>query len=329
MVRPRAARTRTRTLHPGAPTGEVHNDAKYAVARRVPDRGHHQPWRHLGAKGLRRPCPPVGCPQIQNFEGQNPSGLPCNLILAQTVSLMTEVEYAVAVSPIAKTVTCDPTTNIAVVSGAVDEAGMELPEAQAHAQVRITQIDYGDAPDPTYPTLKASNGAAHTIVQGFYLGRSVDAEPDGQPDPAALGDDNNGVPDDEDGVAFLAPDRAGQAGLRGGDSPGRRCAGCLDRLRRQRRLGASGRAPVRRGQLDGERRDQPRVLPVPATALPGSTFARFRLSRAGGLTPWGPAPDGEVEDYQITIDDPGDVKWVQPPNPNLSGLHTHDSRSPL
>ncbi len=42
---------------------------------------------------------------------------------------------------------------------------------------------------------------------------------------------------------------------------------------------------------------------VPAGAQPGDTFARFRLSSAGGLLPTGYAPDGEVEDYRVTIVD--------------------------
>ncbi|MBI2480469.1 MAG: hypothetical protein HYV60_18130, partial [Planctomycetia bacterium] len=40
---------------------------------------------------------------------------------------------------------------------------------------------------------------------------------------------------------------------------------------------------------------------VPGTALPGTTFARFRLSGSGNLRPTGPAADGEVEDYRVTI----------------------------
>ena len=35
----------------------------------------------------------------------------------------------------------------------------------------------------------------------------------------------------------------------------------------------------------------------------GNTFARLRLSSAGGLLPTGPANDGEVEDYIVTISD--------------------------
>ena len=40
---------------------------------------------------------------------------------------------------------------------------------------------------------------------------------------------------------------------------------------------------------------------VPPGALTGATYARFRLSTAGGLSPAGYAPDGEVEDYWVTI----------------------------
>jgi hypothetical protein len=38
-----------------------------------------------------------------------------------------------------------------------------------------------------------------------------------------------------------------------------------------------------------------------AEVVPGDTFARFRLSSAGGLSPTGEAADGEVEDHEVTI----------------------------
>jgi len=40
---------------------------------------------------------------------------------------------------------------------------------------------------------------------------------------------------------------------------------------------------------------------VPWSATLGPTFARFRLSSAGGLPTTGAAQDGEVEDYRIAI----------------------------
>ena len=42
-------------------------------------------------------------------------------------------------------------------------------------------------------------------------------------------------------------------------------------------------------------------LTVPGDAASGDTYARFRLSTAGGLGPTGLAADGEVEDYRVTI----------------------------
>jgi hypothetical protein len=55
------------------------------------------------------------------------------------------------------------------------------------------QLDFGSAPDsltvPRYPTLLAHDGARHVIAYpGFHLGSRVDADRDGQPNSAALGD---------------------------------------------------------------------------------------------------------------------------------------------
>ena len=70
--------------------------------------------------------------------------------------------------------------------------------------------DYGDAPDPKYPTLLANNGARHIYwPNGPFMGMGVDTEPDGQPGPLALGDDNNAT-DDEDGVTIHGPWVIGQ-----------------------------------------------------------------------------------------------------------------------
>ena len=49
-------------------------------------------------------------------------------------------------------------------------------------------------------------------------------------------------------------------------------------------------------------------FPIPATAAIGNTYARFRLSTDGGLTPRGLAADGEVEDYTVEV-----VEWNDRP----------------
>ena len=53
-----------------------------------------------------------------------------------------------------------------------------------------------------YNTLLNNNGPRHQIIPGLFMGALVDAEPDGQPNVPATGDDINppNGPDDEDGV---------------------------------------------------------------------------------------------------------------------------------
>ncbi|MGQ0618313.1 MAG: hypothetical protein ACT4QA_00105 [Panacagrimonas sp.] len=63
-------------------------------------------------------------------------------------------------------------------------------------------LDFGDAPDPTYLTLLASNGARHALSSSLRLGPTIDSEAEGQPNSGATGDDLAGV-DDEDGVSFV------------------------------------------------------------------------------------------------------------------------------
>ncbi|MHC4501193.1 MAG: DUF7901 domain-containing protein, partial [Planctomycetota bacterium] len=80
------------------------------------------------------------------------------------------------------------------------------------------ELDFGDAPDPCYPTLLANDGARHIIGGPYFCdpvgGDAPDPEPDGQPDAAATGDDNN-ADDDEDGVSFpqLIPGQPGIVAL--------------------------------------------------------------------------------------------------------------------
>ena len=110
-------------------------------------------------------------------------------------------------------------------------------------QVRIEEpLDWGDAPDPAYPTLAANNGASHILTaNGPVLGALVDAEPDGQPNGTATGDDNSGLAD-EDGVAFATPLLPGQQACVNVTQGGRgRRVIRLDRLRPQRRLGRQHR----------------------------------------------------------------------------------------
>ena len=75
----------------------------------------------------------------------------------------------------------------------------------------LLAIDFGDAPDPNFPTL-LPGGAQHTIVSGFHLGTLVDAEADGQPTADATGDDTDGSNDVGSPTAYLDSSGTG-AGL--------------------------------------------------------------------------------------------------------------------
>ncbi|TWT78378.1 FG-GAP repeat protein [Posidoniimonas polymericola] len=162
-----------------------------------------------------------------------------------------------------------------------------------------TLADFGDAPAP-YPTLLAQNGALHAPspvgIQGPRLGASSSLETNGSPSAAANGDDDDGVsfvglfPGSVKGIVAIAvQDAPGRVdawidfnGDGSWDSPGEHIL---------------SDAPVVVG-------DNTLIIKVPAWANPGVAYGRFRLSTAGGLGYAGPAADGEVEDYAITIEAP-------------------------
>jgi len=185
------------------------------------------------------------------------------------------------------------------------------------------QSDFGDAPDPAYPTLRASNGAEHIIVPGLYLGSGVDGDPDGQPDATATGDDNDGN-DDEDGVTFLtSPLVPGQPGnVRVDDTGGGLLDAWIDFDGNQSWMDGgdriAGSTPLSVGA---------NVLGfyVPPWSLPGSTVSRFRLSSQGGLPPIGSAPDGEVEDHLVQIEEGPPYKWLQEPDLRMTGIDVNAS----
>jgi hypothetical protein len=188
----------------------------------------------------------------------------------------------------------------------------------------VELLDFGDAPEDTsfgYGTLLASDGARHIVVPGYNLGPSIDAEPDGQPTTQADGDDLNGSYDDDDGILLFST--AGTLGTV--DVDGGPAGGMLDAWVD---YNANGMFDHPSEHLFGG--SSILLLPgpnpslsftVPLTAVPGFTYARFRLSTVGGLAPTGVAPDGEVEDYFVEIGDPSAVK--------MAVIRTQDNGIPL
>jgi len=160
-------------------------------------------------------------------------------------------------------------------------------------------MDFGDAPD-TYGTLLASNGARHTIG-GPRLGATVDAESEGFDSFAAVGDDLDGI-DDEDGIVFITPL------IKDPSSSTSRVAVTvnqitfLDAWMDMNKDGdfSDGSEQIFTSQLLSSGVN---ILSftLPSTVSLGKAVFRFRVSSAGGLSYDSAAVDGEVEDYAKNV----------------------------
>jgi len=161
-------------------------------------------------------------------------------------------------------------------------------------------MDFGDAPDPNRHTRLSDDGARHIVDEEYYLGLRIDEEPDGQPNPAATGDDIPDRRDDEDGVWFttsLLPGRDVSLIVEASTE-----GGYLDAWVDSNNDGDWGGAgeQIFVGQPLHEGFN---VLSfkAPRTAVEGPAFSRFRFSSWGYLSYTGLASDGEVEDHYLPI----------------------------
>jgi hypothetical protein len=182
-----------------------------------------------------------------------------------------------------------------------------------------TPVDYGDLPDTAagtgpgnYNTRGVDNGPRHTIVPGLRIGASVDGDSGSLQNAAANADDVNGaLPDDEDGVVNPAADLVLTVGASSRiDVRVTNLTGSLAYLYAWIDYDGNGR-------FDTVATEQVREVVPSGTnhgivslftggpTFHGTTYARFRLTTDPSMGPTGPAPDGEVEDYRLTINRPG------------------------
>ncbi len=216
-------------------------------------------------------------------------------------------------NPLTVTVPCNAVTGSSYArfrlsSGGVTNPGGPAPDGEVEDYVvSINGNDFGDAA-ATYPVDIANGGAMHGVAAShpMYLGSCVDTELDGQPSVAADGDDvaaGTGVVGtcqggDEDGVTFLTPVAACfDTAL----TVTANVAGVLDAWVDFDGDGSwSATEHVFNGQpLTGGSNSL--SFTVPCNAVLGDTYMRFRFSSAGVATPDGAVPDGEVEDYLVTV----------------------------
>jgi hypothetical protein len=184
--------------------------------------------------------------------------------------------------------------------------------------------DFGDAPEP-YPTLLVDNGASHTVVPGYFLGATVDEEPDGVPSPFVDGDDQNQPIPDEDGVAFPQEFVAGAAvEIRVVASGPGRLSAWFDWNADGDWSDANETVFVGAVLATGE---SSLTVNVPANATL-NTFqaARFRFSSQAVLTPTGAASDGEVEDWLLMVSSRPELRGRK--FNDLDRDHEHDAGEP-
>ena len=219
-------------------------------------------------------------------------------------------------------------------SGTVGPTGYALDGEVEDYRVSLgPPLDFGDAPDPSYPTLITDTGASHALGSDVYLGACVDAEIDGQPAFAANGDDvNAGSPvfgicegaDDEDGVTFTTDLLAGErAEIEVATNGGCRLSAWLD-FNADGDWSDNGEDLFPGGQsiVSGT---NTLSFTVPAEAIEGPTYARFRCATGGVDGPVGFASDGEIEDYRVRIGPPLDLGDA--PDPSYPTLITNTGAS--
>ncbi len=218
-------------------------------------------------------------------------------------------------------------------------------------------LDYGDLPEEeqgeNFSTTMENNGPIHVIQPSLRLGVCVDAERDGNPDDDAgqfdgkdgdndLGDDGTQsefirpegteCTDDENGIEFvtpLIPDN--EACIRvtyTAPAEGAVLQGWIDFngdgiLNDNEALELTD-AGILLGAVNNVL-DLCFTVPEDAIFNEGVAYARFRLSKDGGLSPSGPdkfdqavtVPGGEVEDYRVKLAKVGNLVWEDRNNNGL------------
>lgn len=167
-------------------------------------------------------------------------------------------------------------------------------------------FDYGDAPEDGvlsgYPTTNANEGARHLVPESpeIFLGELVDTEEDGQPSSSASGDDGDGT-DDEDGVRPLSTFVFGkEAKIEVTANADGRLDAWVD-LNRDGDWDDPEERVLSGRELSRGTQTVTFVLPQPDDAKEGESFVRYRFSSGGVAQPSGEAPDGEVEDYTVSL----------------------------
>jgi hypothetical protein len=235
-----------------------------------------------------------------------------------------------------------------VKGGIIDLAGNTLmanrpadenDEEKTVFHVIFTGYDYGDAPDPIYPTLTTSDGPSHSVYHGYGLGNDTSVDYNPYASSNADGDDDDGVRLEND--AFVA----GEANafiikisdtneeikaVRGSNTT----IGWLNIWIDWNGDGFNTsdehiKREVKASDLDAN--GEIRIPVTPPSSVSGaisSVLTRVRFSSVENLDFTGYAPDGEVEDWKFEfVTDRrtfGDAPAAYTPTGQTDGWHSTD-----
>ena len=186
-----------------------------------------------------------------------------------------------------------------LIQNITDFAGNALKPNQTNGQTTLTiflgeGLDYGDAPDPKYATKRDNNGPRHTVVSGFSLGADVRPDADAKVPNAD---------DFDDGVQFSQLVSAFQSSATVSVNVPSGTSAYLSAWIDYNQDGVFSNTERIANALSMTAGTKTLSFLVSGAALSGTTYARFRLSSdpTAIASATGVAPDGEVEDYAITV----------------------------
>ena len=208
-------------------------------------------------------------------------------------------------------------TDDVLAAGTLGRGAWSLPLASIIVVPGLLQ-DFGDAPDAlqsgfagSYPVTILEGGASH-LDAGPTLGASRDIEINGTHSSNADFDDLDQGVDDEDGISFIgrivgSTTAVGMGtisvDLQNADPVSNRLDAWID-WNRDGDWDDAGEQIFTSYDLGTVNGTQNATFTIPTLAQSdiGTTYARFRLSTNGGLTPVGISIDGEVEDHVVDVE---------------------------
>ncbi|MEO1615851.1 MAG: FG-GAP-like repeat-containing protein [Planctomycetota bacterium] len=196
-----------------------------------------------------------------------------------------------------------------------------LSEGEWEFRTFVGGVDYGDAPDVhvgsqfrDYVTRLSDGGPSHILSSDLYLGAYADPDAGPSEDGFALGDNANGIANDED--AFVSPLQESHWLI--GATPS--IALYATNSTAENAILSGWIDYDQDGSFDPSELAQVVVSPAPTrqrvvldfptvpAGAAGETILRLRLGQDSNATePIGPSGIGEIEDHRITIGVPGDA----------------------